>query len=131
MRAQEENHMMYDPKLQEILDSTRFLHKWEMKAYIQAIQNRLLDDESILFAYPSNIGFYSLTEKRILFYDKKSGITEMPISSILGIEEKGGKIIFKSSVDEITATVGKTRNAFKLDFQAPHTLARLVRERMA
>ena len=55
----------------------------------------------------------------------------MPISSILGIEEKGGKIIFKSSVDEITATVGKTRNAFKLDFQAPHTLARLVRERMA
>jgi len=94
MRAQEENHMMYDPKLQEILDSTGFLHKWEMKAYIQAIQNRLLDDESILFAYPSNIGFYSLTEKRILFYDKKSGITEMPISSILGIEEKGGKIEF-------------------------------------
>ena len=32
----------------------------------KAIQNRLLDDESILFAYPSNIGFYSLTEKRIL-----------------------------------------------------------------
>jgi hypothetical protein len=121
--------VVYDPKLQEILDSAGFAHKLVMKVYIRAIQDRLLDGEDIVYAYPSNVGFYALTDRRILFYAKKSGIVDMPLSSILGLEERDGKIIIKSSVDKIYIHVGQ-KGYFRMDYKAPRTLSKLIRKRM-